>query len=347
MKRRLYRQAVWAASRRRGCSTTGRSLVCVMILAALAGCSQRGAQEANESQNRAKEPADASQPKSPGTVELKEDVQRTVHLKIEPLRAASAAPEIPAYGRVLDPAPLAAAVSEWEAARAASIASEQELERVRTLRQQNTASVRALQAAEAAAIRDRLLVESIRDRVALSWGGLLARRPDLTRLVQTLASLDRVIVRVDLPVGEGPSTQPRGARFTSLTEPGKAIETAFLGRAPATDPQLQGQSFLFLTRDNPLSLTPGAAVSASLELGGETLRGVMLPDSTLVRYDARTWVYVQTGPATFVRTPVVLGPPLPGGWLIAQGLRVADRAVTQGAQVLLSEELKAQTSLPD
>ena len=88
-------------------------------------------------------------------------------------------------------------------------------------------------------------------------------------------------------------------------------------------------------------------MNASLELGGETLRGVMLPDSTLVRYDARTWVYVQTGPATFVRTPVVLGPPLPGGWLIAQGLRVADRAVTQGAQVLLSEELKAQTSLPD
>jgi multidrug efflux system membrane fusion protein len=121
----------------------------------------------------------------------------------------------------------------------------------------------------------------------------------------------------------------------------------FLGRAPATDPQWQGQAFLFLTQDNALSLTPGAAVNVALELGGEVLRGLMLPDSTLVRYDTRTWVYVQTGPATFMRTAVVLGPPLPGGWLITQGLRATDHAVTQGAQVLLSEELKPQTSLPD
>jgi multidrug efflux pump subunit AcrA (membrane-fusion protein) len=88
-------------------------------------------------------------------------------------------------------------------------------------------------------------------------------------------------------------------------------------------------------------------VSASLELGGEALRGVLLPDTALVRYDTRTWVYVQKDATTFARTPVSLGPPLPGGWLITQGLRAADRVVTQGAQVLLSEELKPQTSLPD
>jgi len=121
----------------------------------------------------------------------------------------------------------------------------------------------------------------------------------------------------------------------------------FLGLAPATDPQLQGRGFLFLTRGNSLHLTPGAAVSASLELGGEVLRGVLLAESALVRYDTRTWIYVQKDATTFVRTPVLLGPPLPGGWLITQGLRAAERVVTQGAQVLLSEELKPLTSLPD
>jgi multidrug efflux system membrane fusion protein len=347
MKHGLQPRCAWAAPDRRVSSTMGRSLTYVLILVALVGCSERSGHGGSDSQDHAKEPAAVSQPKSPGTVELKEDVQRALHLTIVPLSAASAAPTIPAYGRVLDPAPLASAVSEWAAARAASVASEQEFERVTTLRQQNTASVRALQAAEASAVRDRLLVESIRDRVALTWGRVLARRTDLTRLVQALTSQDRVIVRVELPVGEGPSALPQGARLTALSEPGKAIEAEFIGRAPATDPQLQGQGFLFLTRDNALNLTPGAAVSASLEIGGEVLRGVRLPDLALVRHDTQIWVYVQKDPTTFTRTRVALGPALPGGWLITQKLRASDRVVTQGAQVLLSEELKPQTSLPD
>jgi len=320
-----------------------RSIACVLIL--LAGCSDSGDHEPSESQGRTQE--QTSQSTSPGTVELKTEIQSALHLKIEPLRSASAPQEITGYGRVLDPAPLAAAVSEWAAARAASGASEQEFERVRMLQKQNTASVRALQAAEAAAVRDRLLVESIHDRIALSWGRAVSRRDDLTGLIRALTSQDRVIIRVQLPVGEGPTGRPQGARITALTEPGRTIETQFLGPAPGTDPQLQGRGFLFLTRDNSLNLTPGSAVSASLELGGDAQRGVLLPESAVVRYDTRTWAYVQKGATTFVRMPVSLGPPLPGGWLIMQGLRGAERVVTQGAQVLLSEELKPQTSLPD
>jgi hypothetical protein len=345
MKRTLLTRAACAAPNLRTWLPAGWSLACVLIL--LAGCSGSGDHEPSESEGRTKDQARTSQSKSLGTVELKADVQRALHLKIEPLSAASAPREISGYGRVLDPAPLAAAVSEWATARAASVASEQELERLKMLRKQNTASERALQAAEAAAVRDRLLVESIRDRIALSWGRSLARRADLTGLVRGLTAQDRVIVRVDLPAGEGASVQPQRARLTALTEPGTAMEAEFLGPAPATDPQLQGRGFLFLTRDNPLNLTPGAAVSASLELGGEALRGVRLPASALVRYETRRWIYVQKDPTTFARTPVSLGPPLPGGWLITQGLRAADRAVTQGAQVLLSEELKPQTRLPD
>ena len=110
---------------------------------------------------------------------------------------------------------------------------------------------------------------------------------------------------------------------------------------------MQGRGFLFLTENNPLKLTVGAAVSASLELAGEGTRGVFLPDSAVLRYEGATWVYRQRSPTSFVRVPVSLGAPLPGGWLIVDGLRANDRVVTQGAQVLLSEELKPQTRLAD
>lgn len=345
MRRTLLPRGARVVPNPRRRSIAGRPLVCALIL--LAGCSGSGDHESSESRGRTKGAAQASSPTSSGTVEVKSDVQRELHLKIEPLQAASASKEIAGYGRVLDPAPLAAAVSEWASARAASAASEQESERVKVLQKLSTASERAVQAAEATAVRDRLLVQSIGDRIALSWGRSLSRRGDLIGLSRALALQDRVIVQVELPLGKGPSDLPRSARLAALTRPGKATEAEFLGAAPATDPQLQGQGFLFLTRGNPLNLTPGMAVSASLEFGGEPLRGVMLPESALVRYDTRTWVYVQKDSSTFVRTPVSLGPPLPGGWLITQGLRAADRVVTDGAQMLLSEELKPQTSALD
>lgn len=341
MKRILLTRVAFAAPSLRLWMTAGQSLAGVLIL--LAGCSGSGNHESTESKGRTKEPAQVSQSTSPGTVELKADIQRTLHLMIEPLKAASAPREVPGFGRVLDPAPLAADVNELATARAASLASAQEWERLKLLQKQNTASVRALQAAEAAAARDRLLAQTVRDRIELSWGPALARRSDLAGLIRSLTSHQRVVVRVELPVGEGSAIQPQRARLTALTQEQSLVEAEFVGVAPATDPQLQGRGFLFLTRDNPLNFTPGAAVSATLVLGGDALHGVFLPGSAIVRHDARTWVYVQKEPSSFARTPVTLGNSLPGGWLITQGLRESDRAVTQGAEVLLSEELKPQT----
>jgi hypothetical protein len=328
-------------------------LVCLSILAALGSCSASGDHGSKSAQTPAKEQPEKADTSSsdtaqaPGTVQVQADMQRSLRLKIEPLVLASTPRELRGYGRVLDPAPLVADVSEWASARAASAASAQEFERLKSLEKQNTASTRAVQAAEAAAVRDRLLVQSMHDRIALSWGATLAGRPDVVQLMGALVSQDRVIVRVDLPAGEGSEAQPQRARVTALAGPQNTVTAEFVGLAPTTDAQLQGRGFLFMTRDNPLRLTPGAAVTAVLELGGTPIQGVLVPESAVVRHEASTWIYVQRDPITFVRTPVSLASPVPGGWLITQRLAAADRIVTHGAQVLLSEELKPETRLPD
>jgi membrane fusion protein, multidrug efflux system len=340
MKRTLLTHAVCAAPNPWRRLAAHCSLACMLIL--LVGCSGSGDPDEPKKAN-----SETPKAQSSGTVELKTDMQEMLHLKIESLSAASAPQELTGYGRVLDPTPLAAAVSEWAVARAAAMATDQELERTKILAKQNTASVRALQGAESTAARDRLLVQSIRDRISLSWGRVIARRTDLTGLLRDLTAQNRVIVRVEVPVGEGPTDQPQRARLAALSDPAETIEAEFLGPAPATDPQLQGQGFLFLTRGNALNLTPGAAVTAYLELGGEPQSGVFVPASALLRYDSQTWVYAQKSETSFLRTPVSLGLSMPNGWLITQGVRADDRVVTQGAQALLSEELRPQTRLPD
>ena len=123
-------------------------------------------------------------PEGEMVLEVPEAAQKRIGLKLEPLAAASLSPEVKGYGRVLDPAPLAAIVSELVAAslavensrrelelahkrRETETATAQltaktsalELERTRTLAKQSNASERALQAAELAAQKDRLTAE--------------------------------------------------------------------------------------------------------------------------------------------------------------------------------------------
>ena len=121
-------------------------------------------------------------------------------------------PEIKGYGRVVDPAPLAALVNELITAQAAAPASALKWERQKTLSAQNNTSARALQAAEAAAQHDQLAIQSARDRILLGWGAALAGRNDLTHFVQLLTSRQAVLLRVDLPGGESLAAPAPGAR---------------------------------------------------------------------------------------------------------------------------------------
>lgn len=283
----------------------------------------------------------------PGVVKLDRQTQQRLQLKAEPLKAIAVVPELKGYGHVLDPTPLAELVTEWATAQASATASAQESARVRALQEGNNASLRALQAAEAATTRDRLLVQSTRQRIALAWGIAVSDRPDLPSLVRDLTSQHRVIARIDLPAGEEIAGSPGAARLIGLADESHSMPAAFLGLAPTTDPQMQSEGLLYLTRDNSLRLPARASVIGYLAQAGSPLRGVLVPQSALLRYAGATWIYLQSDESTFRRVAVMLTHPVEGGWLAVDGLKPGDRAVTDGAQLLLSTELSGQLSLGD
>lgn len=321
-------------------------LVLMLALAGLAACSRSPAPEA-----RAAEPDTTTSSREPGvagTVELDDAAQRAVGLGVEPLEAIEVTPEIKAFGRVLDPTPLATLVHDLTAAQAALDASEQELHRSRTLLKENNASERVLQAAQAAAARDRAQMTSLTDRIALGWGAALARRQNLAALIDDLTSLKAQIVRLNLPLGEALPAPPAAARLAHLTGETLSTQAELLGPAPSTDPQLQTQGLLYLVRASTMPLTPDSAVVGYLPLtGAPPLRGVRLPSSAVVRHEAGAWVYVQKDAAQFERVLLSSLQPIDGGWLVPQDLKPGERVVTSGAQILLSEELKAQVRLED
>jgi hypothetical protein len=268
-------------------------------------------------------------------------MQQRIGLKVEALMATSLSPEVAGFGRVLDPAPFVQLVAELASAGVAAETSRKEFERLKTLRAQDNASARALEAAEATALRDQLLAESLRAKLALGWGRTIAGFDKLPELAAGLAKMQAALVRVDLPAAEALPGKATGAQLVPLAADAKPIAADFIGAATTTDPQLQGQGFLFLVRGE--APAPGAALTAQIQTDGTPVSGILIPASAVVRHENEGWVYVQTAADKFTRRGVELGRLSGESYFVATGFAAGEKVVTTGAQLLLSEELKGQS----
>jgi hypothetical protein len=274
-------------------------------------------------------------------ISITDEAQGDMGIKVEKPAVTNLIPELKAYGRVIDPASLASAINEIAVADAAYKVSSNELSRVQLLQGQGNASPRVLQAAEAAAAKDQLAAQAVRDKFALAWGKPFSTQPDLPAFVQRLISSDTALIRVDLPAGESPTNDPVSVRLVGLG--GKSSEAQFFGVASSVDPQLQGKGYFFLAKPNPANLMPNQALTAWLRFPGEPLAGVIIPDQAVVRTEGAGWDYIlNPDGGGFTRVQAPLDRSLPNGWFVTQGVSAENYLVTTGAQQLLAIELKGK-----
>jgi hypothetical protein len=297
---------------------------------------EAGEQESSAEAEKSFVPSDAQ---GQGIIKLDPNEQNLMGLKVAPLAAAQAPSEIQGFGRVLDPAPLAALVAEGASAQAALQASTKEYERTKTLLAQGqNASVKALETAEAAMNKDRVALESVRWRLLAAWGKEIASRSDLQAFVAALAARQAALVRVDIPLGSRPQAPPAGARIAPVGEAENMLEAQILGPAPTADPQTQTEGYLLVAKTD--ALAPGQALVVYLAVPGPSRPGVIVPREAVLRHEGMTFIYLQTAGDTFQRRSVALERPVGAGWFSDQGLKPQERVVVVGAQELLSEELK-------
>ena len=273
-------------------------------------------------------------------LQLDERAQQHAALKTTALTATELKPEIKAFGRVLDPSPLAASLAEMAATQAALEASGKEADRLKILFSQGqNASARALETAEAAVKRDRIAVEATQLRLLSAWGKSIADRPNLDVFIRSLAAQENSLVRVDVPASDKMEGTPSAARLTLLSAPDAPMDAEFLGAALSADPQTLGRGFIFLVKGR--ALAANAVVNAWLTLPGEPEKGVIIPRDAIIRHEGEAFVYVQTGGETFERKEVELHHPLAVGWFTEE-FKPGVKIVISGAQQLLSEELKGE-----
>ncbi len=261
---------------------------------------------------------------------------------------------IRAYGMVLDAARLTDlsnsyvnAEAQLRTAEAKVTFSKAAFERAQKLYENDRSISQAqLQSAEAAFRADEAnvgaalsLVRTLAATAYQEWGPVLGKS-----LVERSATIVRLIerqdflVQVTLPPGVAVPKSPTAAAIEAPGDRRAAI--TLVSTATRTDARIQGVSFFYLAPADS-GVLPGMNVLAFLlsETGAE---GVAVPPDAVVWWQDRPWVYRRTGPETFVRTEIATDQPTPDGGYIDRHLGTETEVVTRGAQLLLSEEFRAQ-----
>ncbi len=274
--------------------------------------------------------------------------------------------ELKAYGTVLDFQPLSdlrkalldsrknladlrnnfgMAGAQVEKAKASFDASQREYERLKVLHDDNQnvsdkalqaggvtwrsdeANVRAaeqtLNSAQEALHTGEQTLEVLQDTARQTWGNVIAGwflegSPAFERLRQRLD----VLIQITLPSDVQTSSPPDSVRI--LASSGTVVAGRLVSPSPKTDLKIQGMD-----------------VRAYLPIG-QALQGFVIPVSAAVLWQGKTWAYVQKDLTHFVRREIATETSVEGGWFVPRGFSSEDRVVTQGAELILSEEFRSQ-----
>ncbi len=166
---------------------------------------------------------------------------------------------------------------------------------------------------------------------------------DMGQVILRAAGFDSLIAAVSVWAGESVKPKPTSSQIVVVGNDEPPLAGEPLGPAPTASALTGGQTLLFRV-EAPVGnhLRPGIAVTALIPVSGPGLSGVLIPRSAVLRHGGRTWAYVKTGEDRFERRDVVLHNPAPNGWFATSGVSPGENVVVEGAQFLLSEELKAQ-----
>jgi hypothetical protein len=322
--------------------------VLVILVWIFAGTSKDEADEAEKVTSAAPKISHSSSGQV--VVELIRDEQARIGLVTEVLTAVTQSQKFTAYGVVLDPAPLAALNAEVALTRAALDASRAEYERAKLLHsEQQNVSLRDFEIARAKFQTDQAQFNLANLRVADEWGAKIATMAPVerARLIDALTQRIAGIVRISLPPGQSFAQEPTEAGVAALGFDNRPLVTHSIWFAPTVDSHLQGQSFLLIIQAQGFPLRPGTALTAHLESPGTAKRGVVIPESAVIRTSDRAWAYVQIAPTQFERRQLAVMSAAARGWFVTTGFTAGDRIVVTGAQALLSEELKSQIQVKD
>lgn len=184
-------------------------------------------------------------------------------------------------------------------------------------------------------------IQALRNTAVAEWGPVLGEAiASRSALARDLVERRTVLVQISLQPGTTVTPPP-----TLAFSPGEAagVDGQLISEAAQADPKIQAVGYLYSVPASA-GLLPGVSMLAVLPKG-ENKPGLRIPPSAVVWQAGRPWLYLRTAPDRFERRPIVeTAAPLPeGGYVVPKTSLAQDGTiVVAGAQVLLSQEMRAQ-----
>lgn len=244
-----------------------------------------------------------------------------------------------------------AALSEIAVAQAALVNSQNDYQRLAKLNEDDhNISDRMLIAAEASYKTDqaKLLaaetnVSNLKYTMHQQWGEALSKEASErtpSEAVKQLLDYKQVLLRITLPFDQPDPHTGETLQVSPIGSGLAPVNASFIAISPQADPTLQGKTYFYSA--GATHLRAGMRLSIqSLKTTG-TSSGVIVPQSAVVWYGGKAWVYRKAGADHFVREPISTDIESGNGWFNQHGPTVGSAIVTNGAQLLLSEEFKYQ-----
>ncbi|WP_036302754.1 efflux RND transporter periplasmic adaptor subunit [Methylotenera sp. L2L1] len=284
--------------------------------------------------------------------------QKQSDILTSPLKASSHQASISTYGNVVSIDSLIelrnrylAVKSEIDVLRATFNHNKSELERFKTLNQDNkNVSDKVVAAAAANTRSDETKIaaaesnaKNIADSIRQQWGDTLAQHainPKTSDLLQALISNKKVLIQTTLPFDAAEPKSNSSIMIAPTAAPSHTMRADYISPAPITNTTIQGKTYFYHAVTS--ELRAGMQINATTATSSKKSNGVIVPNNAIIWYAGKPWVYQKTGADQFSRKPIHTDIEVEDGWFYQGHLKANDEVVISGAQLLLSEEFKSQ-----
>lgn len=245
-----------------------------------------------------------------------------------------------------------AAIAEANVINATLSNSKSEYARLNTLNQDNkNVSDKAVAMARANLNVDEAKIsaasnnaKNIANSMRQYWGDTLTKEAvsQHSSTLQNLIDYKEVLVQITLPF-DAPEPKVGGTiSISPVAGNATTYNARYVSRAPLSNNTLKGKTYFYAAKAPDLRAGMQVTTLDTQQKKNGNLQGVIVPNSAVVWYGGKPWVYQKFSADKFSRLPINTDIETDNGWFYVGKLKPNDLVVTSGAQLLLSEEFKYQ-----
>ena len=188
---------------------------------------------------------------------------------------------------------------------------------------------------------------SILSNIKQEWGPFFVSAvKDKNDLLNRILKNKNQLISLSVTQGNREELPPESIVIIPSISNTSEVKASFLSSSPMVNPSIVGKNFFYYTKNNKLTI--GERISAYVSQSNYQQNHLLVPNSSVIWSNGQPWAFIRIkSNGNFERRSLQgmreAENGSENGWIVPEGkIKIDDEIVTNGAQLLLSEEFKYQ-----